>query len=113
VVTETSAHTPEHHLLMLCLHFEELGKPLSHALPHSWIDTRHLAGLVLNRFLGEFEQDAWPGRDNLDALLESPRSARWWQGSCLKLHGWMIHSRSRRRGCVNSGRAISNRASGK
>jgi DNA primase len=72
VVTETSAHTPEHHLLMLCLHFEELGKPLSHALPHGWIDTRHLAGLVLNRFLGEFEQDTWPGRDNLDALLESP-----------------------------------------
>ena len=57
---------------MLCLHFEELGKPLSHALPHGWIDTRHLAGLLLNRFLGEFEQDAWPGRDNLDAVLESP-----------------------------------------
>jgi DNA primase len=69
---ETSAHTPEHHLLILCLHFEDLGKPLSHALPHEWIDTRHMAGAMLNRFLGEFEQDAWPGRDNLDTLLESP-----------------------------------------
>jgi DNA primase len=65
-------HTPEHHLLMLCLHYEHLGKPLSLALPHQWIDTSHMAGVLLNRFLGEFEQDAWPGRDHLDNLLESP-----------------------------------------
>jgi DNA primase len=70
--TESSGHTPEHHLLMLCLHCEELGKPLSHALPHGWVDTGHLAGAMLDRFLGEFEQDAWPGRDNLDSLLETP-----------------------------------------
>ena len=64
-------HTPEHHLLLLCLHFESLGKPLSLALPHDWIDKAHLAGVLLNRFLGEFEQDAWPGREHLDSLLES------------------------------------------
>jgi len=64
--------TPELHLLYLCLHHENLGKPLSHALPHDWIDTSHLGGLLLNRFLGEFEQDAWPGRDHLDALLDNP-----------------------------------------
>jgi DNA primase len=63
--------TPEHHLLYLCLHFEQLGKPLSLALPHDWIDTSHPAGLLLNRFLGEFEQDAWPGRDQVDTLLEN------------------------------------------
>jgi DNA primase len=58
-------------LLLLCLHFESLGKPLSAALPHEWVDTAQLAGVLLNRFLGEFEQDAWPGKDHLDSLLES------------------------------------------
>ena len=63
--------TPEHHLLLLLLHFEKLGPTLSHALPHDWIDTTHPAGALLNRFLGEYEQNAWPGRDQLDGLLES------------------------------------------
>ena len=71
---ESAAHanTPERHLLLLCLHFEKLGKPLSHVLPHDWIDTGPTAGVLLNRFLSEFEQDSWPGRDHLDALLETP-----------------------------------------
>ena len=64
--------TPEHELLILCLHFETLGRPLSHALPHNWIDTGHAAGRLLNRFLNEFEHDAWPGRGHLDSLLETP-----------------------------------------
>ncbi|HYP16434.1 MAG TPA: DNA primase [Opitutus sp.] len=68
----SSAQTPERDLLLLCLNFEALGKPLSSAVPHDWIDTNHLAGLLLNRFLGEFEHDTWPGRDHLDALLETP-----------------------------------------
>jgi len=63
--------TPEHHLLMLCLHFENLGKPLSGALPPAWIDTRHPAGVLLDRFLAAFEHDGWPGRDHLDELLET------------------------------------------
>jgi DNA primase, catalytic core len=67
----TAAQTPERDLLLLCLHFEDLGKPLSSALPHDWIDVRHTAGLLLNRFLAEFEHDTWPGRDHLDALLEN------------------------------------------
>ncbi len=66
-----AAHTPEHHLLYLLLHFESLGKPLSHAIRHDWIDSAHPAGALLNRFLAEFEQDAWPGRDQLDDLMES------------------------------------------
>ena len=70
-VRATLSVTPEHELLMLCLHFETLGKPLSHALQHDWIDQGHRAGALLNRFLAEFEQDAWPGRDHLDALLET------------------------------------------
>ena len=65
------AQTPEHHLLLLLLHFEKLGPPLSHGLPHDWIDASHPAGALLNRFLGEFEQNAWPGRDHLDGLLET------------------------------------------
>jgi DNA primase len=68
----TSSFTPEHELVMLCLHFETLGKPLSHAIQHDWIDNGHAAGALLNRFLAEFEQDAWPGRDHLDGLVETP-----------------------------------------
>ena len=63
--------TPEHDLLRLCLHFEQLGRPLSSALPHDWIDQRQTAGVLLNRFLGELENGSWPGRDHLEGLMES------------------------------------------
>ena len=63
--------TPECHLLILILHFERIGGPLSRTLPHDWIDASHVAGVLLNRFLAEFEQDAFPGRDHLDPLLEN------------------------------------------
>ncbi|MEO7412374.1 MAG: DNA primase, partial [Opitutaceae bacterium] len=63
--------TPEHHLLMLCLHFEHLLTPLSSVLPHEWIDLAQTAGVLLNRFLGEAEHGHWPGRDHLDGLLET------------------------------------------
>ncbi|MFA6287522.1 MAG: DNA primase [Opitutaceae bacterium] len=63
--------TSEHHLLLFILHFERLGRPLSVTLPHEWIDQTHPAGVLLNRFLAEFEQDSWPGRDHLEPLLES------------------------------------------
>ncbi len=69
--TVAASHTPENHLLMLCLHFERLGKPLSAILPHDWIDRTHPAGVLLNRFLNEFEHGSWPGRDHLDVLLET------------------------------------------
>jgi DNA primase len=62
----------EHDLLGLCLNHEQLGRPLSAAIPHAWIDLGHLAGVVLNRVLAEFEQNSWPGREHLDALLETP-----------------------------------------
>ena len=65
-------HTPERDLLLLCLHFETLGKPLCAALPPEWIDTAQPAGRLLNRFLAEFEHGTWPGRDHLDDLLETP-----------------------------------------
>jgi DNA primase len=65
-------HTSERDLLMLLLHFESLGKPLSSALPLDWIDTGHTAGVLLNRFIAEFEHGDWPGRDHLDDLLETP-----------------------------------------
>jgi DNA primase len=62
--------TPEHDLLRLCLHFEQLGRPLSAAIPHDWIDRSQTAGVLLNRFLGELENGSWPGRDHLDELME-------------------------------------------
>jgi DNA primase len=71
-VGATHLNTPEHHILLLCLHFESLGKPLSHAIQHDWVDTGHLPGALLNRFLAEFEQNSWPGRGHLDELLETP-----------------------------------------
>jgi DNA primase len=67
----SSVNTPEHHLLMLCLHFEPIGRPLSAMLAHDWIDAAHPAGVLLNRFLSEFESNTWPGRDHLDQLLET------------------------------------------
>ncbi len=67
----STAATPELHLLMLCLHFEALGKPMSCTLPHDWIDLGHPAGVLLNRCLNEFEHDSWPGKDHLETLLET------------------------------------------
>jgi len=67
----TRAIPPEQDLLLICMHFEELGPPLSRCLPHDWIGLDHPAGVLLNRFLAEFEHDAWPGRDHLDPLLET------------------------------------------
>jgi DNA primase len=63
--------TPEHELLLILLHFETLARPLADALPHEWIDTGHVAGRLLNRFLAEVAHDHWPGRDQLDPLLET------------------------------------------
>jgi DNA primase len=67
----TGAVAAELDLLRVCLHFEEFGRPLSGSLPHDWIDQRTTAGVLLNRFLGEFEHGGWPGRNHLDGLLET------------------------------------------
>jgi DNA primase len=56
---------------MLLLNFEGLGVTLSQALLPDWVDAGHTAGVLLNRFLSEFEQHSWPGRDHLEALLET------------------------------------------
>ena len=66
-----STYSTEKDLLLLVLHFEPLGTPLSHAIQHDWVDTGHIAGALLNRFLSEFEHHSWPGRDHLDPLLET------------------------------------------
>jgi DNA primase len=68
---QPGAVTPEHDLLRLLLHFEDLGRPMSSAIPGPWIDQRHPEGALLNRFLGEFESGNWPGRDHLEPLIES------------------------------------------
>jgi DNA primase len=73
VPAATAIRPPEHDLLLLCLHFERLGKPLAHELlPRDWIDVTYAAGRILRHFLSEFEHDAWPGRDHLDELLDTP-----------------------------------------
>jgi DNA primase len=65
------ASSTEHSLLWLILHFEQLGRSVSHSCPHEWIDTQNPAGALLNRFLAEFAEGLWPGRDKLEGLLET------------------------------------------
>jgi DNA primase len=69
--TLDSPRSSEKDLLLVCLHYEALGKPMSSALPHEWIDTSHAAGVLLNRILGEFEHNTWMGKEHLDGLLET------------------------------------------
>lgn len=63
--------SPEHDLLLTLLHFEHVGKALAATCPHDWIDETLPSGALLNRFLAEFSEDLWPGRDQLDNLLET------------------------------------------
>jgi DNA primase len=68
---EQAGFSAEHDLLRLCLHFDKVGKPMSTAIPHDWIDQGQPAGVLLNRFLGELENGSWPGRDHLEELMEN------------------------------------------
>lgn len=70
---ENHAHTKgtEEHLLFLCLHQESLLPALGTLLPHEWIDSTTLAGRLLDRFLAETTHNGWPGRENIEHLLES------------------------------------------
>ena len=69
--TGSDGKTTEAHLLFLCLHHETLLLALSHQLPHEWIDQSHTAGRLLDRILGEAAHNGWPGREQLDQLLET------------------------------------------
>lgn len=64
--------SPEQHLLLLLLHHEKMGKILNQVLPFDWIDTSHVPGQLLHRFLNEIQEDNWPGKEHLDSLLETP-----------------------------------------
>jgi DNA primase len=70
------AVAPEHDLLHLCLHFEQIRQPMNAAIPHDWIDQREPAGVLLNRFLGELENGHWSTNDHLDALMETDDERR-------------------------------------
>ena len=65
------ASTPERDLLLLVLHFETLGRALAAACPPEWVEERLPSGALLNRFLAEFSEGQWPGRDHLEGLLET------------------------------------------
>lgn len=66
-----NSSAPEHDLLLILLHFEKLGRSLAASCPHDWVDDRLPAGALLNRFLAEFSEGQWPGRERLDGLLET------------------------------------------
>ncbi len=68
--------SPENHLLLLLLHYENLGPSLAQLLlplheQQTWIDLARPAGQLLLRFLNEIAEQNWPGRDHLDPLLET------------------------------------------
>ncbi|MBK8475473.1 MAG: DNA primase [Opitutaceae bacterium] len=68
-VTETYSPTgPEEHLLLLCLHHEELGAPLASLIQHDWTADESVAGRLLNRALAAFQDRDWPGRDEVMTL---------------------------------------------
>ncbi len=62
----------EEHLLSLCLHHEPLLPDIASRLPHEWINQGTLAGRLLDRLLAEVQHHGWPGREQLDQLLETP-----------------------------------------
>ena len=69
-VTETYSPTgPEEHLLLLCLHHEELGAPLASLIQHEWTDENSVAGRVLNRALAAFQDCDWPGKTEVMTLV--------------------------------------------
>ncbi len=63
--------TAEFELLVLVLHYEDLAPSVAHVLEHQWIDIRTLEGRLLDRCLAAHREDAWPGSDHLDDLLET------------------------------------------
>ena len=61
----------EEHLLYLCLHHDAVLRALGAQLPHEWIDQSLTAGRLLDRLLAEVAHNDWPGREQLDQLLET------------------------------------------
>jgi DNA primase len=59
---------PEEHLLLLCLHHEELGQQLSSLIQYEWTDSNAVAGRLLNRALAAFNDMDWPGKDEVMIL---------------------------------------------
>lgn len=68
---DDASRSTEQHLLYLGLHHEPLFPQLATQLPHEWIDASTLPGRLLDRFLNEAQHNGWPGRENLDQLLEN------------------------------------------
>jgi DNA primase len=71
-VTETYSPTgPEEHLLLLCLHNEELGPALASLVEYDWTDENSVAGRLLNRALAAFHDLDWPGKDEVMTLAQN------------------------------------------
>ncbi|MDD3179231.1 MAG: DNA primase [Opitutaceae bacterium] len=68
---EAPGKPTEEHLLFLCLHHEELLAGIATRIPANWIDSTTLSGRLLRRFLAEFREHNWPGREHIDQLLEN------------------------------------------
>lgn len=63
--------TAEETILLLCLHYPNMAKPLAGAIDHDWISGDTLAGRLLRLALAEIEHDLWEGRETLEHLLDS------------------------------------------
>ena len=63
--------TAEFELLVLVLHYEDLAPSVAHVLEHQWLEVSTWEGRLLDRVLAAHREDAWPGADHLDDLLET------------------------------------------
>ena len=67
----------EEDLIQLLLNHPEYGPALCRILNHEWLEKSRLPGLLLDRFLAEFEHETWPGTDGIETLLESDEEKRY------------------------------------
>jgi len=96
--TASSAGTIERDLLLLCLHFEPLGRPLAAMVAPDWIDTNHPAG---------------PAATTSTPSLKPTPSAPLWPRSCSTSPASMSPRRSRPRASACFAPAPSSPACGK
>ncbi len=68
--------TAEYELLVLGFHYESLMPAIAQLVDPQWIDSSGWAGRVLDRCLAAHREDAWPGADHLDELLETDEERR-------------------------------------
>ena len=63
--------TAEYQLLLVLLHYEDIGHSIAESINPEWINKSEIQGVLLDRILAEFREDLWQGINNIDVLLEN------------------------------------------